>query len=136
MLHVSHPPSAVLLAELFILTTGSDPLTPRALDGASYADSSNMTTESCINFCASNSYVYAGTEYAVRAHRSPFTCELGRKANFECILQAQCCKFIRIASFYSSPLSASHSLLSFLSIITLNPHRPFQKSNQSIHTLN
>lgn len=70
MLHVSHPP---LWVRFHILITGSDPLNPRALGAASYADGSSMTTESCINFCASNSYVYAGTEYAVRASCSPFT---------------------------------------------------------------
>ena len=48
------------------LTHVSDPLNPRALGAASYTSGTAMTTEACINFCASQSFVFAGTEYAVR----------------------------------------------------------------------
>ena len=50
---------------LTLLAHVSDPLNPRALGAASYASGTAMTTEACINFCASKSFVFAGTEYAV-----------------------------------------------------------------------
>lgn len=36
----------------------------RALSGASYANSTGMSQESCIAFCAQSGYNYAGVEYA------------------------------------------------------------------------
>ncbi|KAF8129080.1 copper radical oxidase-like protein [Boletus edulis] len=44
----------------------TDNVGSRTLSSASYANATNMTVESCINFCSTgaNSYVYAGVEYA------------------------------------------------------------------------
>lgn len=45
-----------------------DPLGPRPLAAASYTNGTAMTTEACINFCAGQSFVYAGTEYAAECY--------------------------------------------------------------------
>ncbi|KAF7761034.1 hypothetical protein Agabi119p4_10443 [Agaricus bisporus var. burnettii] len=37
----------------------------RTLNAAATASGDSMTTESCINFCDSKGYIYAGTEYGV-----------------------------------------------------------------------
>jgi hypothetical protein len=37
---------------------------PRTLSGASYANITGMTAETCVNFCSSQYYIYAGNEYA------------------------------------------------------------------------
>ena len=44
----------------------SDDVGSRTLSAASYANATGMTVESCVSFCStgSNSYVYAGVEYA------------------------------------------------------------------------
>lgn len=44
----------------------SDNVNSRTFSSASYANATGMTVESCINFCStgSNSYIYAGVEYA------------------------------------------------------------------------
>lgn len=39
----------------------------RTLNAAATASGDSMTTESCINFCDSRGYMYAGTEYGVSA---------------------------------------------------------------------
>ena len=36
----------------------------RTISDASYTSGTNMTDESCINFCAASGWIYAGTEYA------------------------------------------------------------------------
>jgi hypothetical protein len=36
----------------------------RALGGASYSNATSMTEETCISFCASSGYDFAGLEYA------------------------------------------------------------------------
>ena len=48
----------------------SDNVGGRTLSAASFA-SSTLTTETCIAFCSSNNYIYAGTEYAVRTIIQP-----------------------------------------------------------------
>lgn len=37
---------------------------PRTLSGPSYTNTTGMTDETCIAFCDSQSYIYAGTEYS------------------------------------------------------------------------
>lgn len=37
----------------------------RTLNGGGYADGNNMTIESCIAYCSSHGFQYAGTEYSV-----------------------------------------------------------------------
>jgi len=49
------------------LTSSSDTLNPRALGAANYASGTAMTAEACISYCADRSFIYAGTEYSVRA---------------------------------------------------------------------
>ncbi|KAH7906672.1 copper radical oxidase-like protein [Hygrophoropsis aurantiaca] len=46
----------------------------RTLSAALYADTANMTIESCINFCStgSNAYIYAGVEYAQECYCGNF----------------------------------------------------------------
>ena len=46
------------------LLSSSDNVGGRTLSAATFA-SSTLTTESCISFCSSHNYIYAGTEYAV-----------------------------------------------------------------------
>ena len=47
------------------LTEDSDGVNgQRTLGAASYSDNAAMTDESCIAFCSSKNYVYAGTEYS------------------------------------------------------------------------
>lgn len=50
----------------FTLVWGSDNTGSRTLSAASYVNASGMTVESCITFCstATNTYIYAGIEYA------------------------------------------------------------------------
>ena len=43
---------------------GSEATNNRALNSASYTDTSAMTDESCINFCIGKGYNLAGTEYS------------------------------------------------------------------------
>ncbi|KAI0925387.1 hypothetical protein AcV7_005644 [Taiwanofungus camphoratus] len=42
----------------------TDNTAARTLTGSSYTSTDNMTVESCISYCDSGSYVYAGVEYA------------------------------------------------------------------------
>ena len=42
----------------------SDSVSARVLSGASYSDDSAMTDESCVNYCNSKGYSFAGVEYA------------------------------------------------------------------------
>jgi len=44
---------------------------PRTLPSASYANTTGMTVETCIGFCASQYWIYAGTEYAQECCRFP-----------------------------------------------------------------
>lgn len=62
MCHVSlfHAPSLSVLTGL----VNSDGPGARALTGAAQASETN-TVESCISFCESKNFVYAGTEYGV-----------------------------------------------------------------------
>lgn len=39
-------------------------MTGRTLNGASYADGAAMTIGTCLSFCASKGFAYAGTEYS------------------------------------------------------------------------
>ena len=64
MLHVSHPyiETCERLPMTFILY--SEATSSRALNSASYTDTTAMTDESCINFCNGKGYNMAGTEYS------------------------------------------------------------------------
>jgi hypothetical protein len=43
---------------------------PRTLDAASYTNNTGMTDETCISYCNTLGYIYAGTEYASQCCRS------------------------------------------------------------------
>ncbi len=42
----------------------TDSTTVRDLNGVTYADATAMTVESCISFCVSYKYTYAGVQFA------------------------------------------------------------------------
>lgn len=45
------------------LFTRRDNVDGRALTGASYTDTTDMTVESCISYCSGKDFIYAGLEY-------------------------------------------------------------------------
>lgn len=47
-----------------LTTSHSDQPGKRTLDGANYGDLSGMNATSCIRYCQSKNFVYAGTEYS------------------------------------------------------------------------
>jgi len=40
----------------------------RTIGAAGYADAINMTIESCINYCGTRSFAYAGVEYSIECY--------------------------------------------------------------------
>ena len=46
---------------------------PRTLASASYTNTTGMTEESCISYCSTLGYIYAGTEYSQECCGSPIT---------------------------------------------------------------
>lgn len=48
---------------VYSLSTRRDNVQGRALTGASYADTTDMTVENCIAFCGAKDFIYAGLEY-------------------------------------------------------------------------
>lgn len=52
---------------LITLPAHSDNVGARTLSAASFVSGDNMTAAACINFCDSKNYIYAGTEFSVRA---------------------------------------------------------------------
>ena len=62
--------------EVTHMSSRRDNVGARTLSSASYANSNSMTVESCISFCSpgSNSYIYAGVEYADECCESRVFC--------------------------------------------------------------
>jgi WSC domain len=62
----------------------TDNVNSRSLYSAAYTDGTAMTEESCIAFCSSKGYVYAGVEYSQEC------CELGAKSVATCLCACPC----------------------------------------------
>jgi len=61
----------------------------RALNAASYTDTTDMTVDSCINFCNAGSYFYAGVEWS---QVKPFVFSLCCFTKMRIFAQ-ECCSF-------------------------------------------
>jgi hypothetical protein len=54
----------------------------RTLSGGGYDDNAAMTIESCINYCNSAGFIYAGTEYTDECCMLHFATDTGQWADF------------------------------------------------------
>lgn len=74
------------------LGCAKDPNAPRALSGADWTWSDQMTNSMCVSFCSGKGYKYAGTEYfnqcfcgnAISASNAPGAAANSAKCNSAC----------------------------------------------------